>query len=302
MIPRQMAHLLAVFALSLTSCSVLGSGAQAKSEGAADCLETCRAVPRALIKQMLFDNNPTRRTIVGVATLNVMVDGQCVHSADYKRLVNNKFLFAAGPDNYPVGMGNILALYNAIDSAVFIPGVAAERSVPKRYEPLVSRGSCGDSRISATVPTEDAYLRKIVIHYSRNAFEHDVRALAPDGPRRIVRTSAPGCVHELDISADQRVYHMNTYLLLSQPKPKAIQERRAIICMYRSTLAVMGLPGALTYPEDQLVYHFEERYVGGNTPLMAWWNSYLPEAFRYFKPAGSTWSQVDHQISLDRGE
>ncbi len=91
----------------------------------------------------------------------------------------------------------------------------------------------------------------------------------------------------------------DTYVLVEDGKVGTLMARDRAICMFRSTLASIGLVGMLTYPEASFVADFEKNTGAGGRIIVPWWNLTPFLALRYVKPPKSTWQQVRAQIDSE---
>jgi hypothetical protein len=294
-----------LFFLWLTACS---AAVPDRTNEATDCTGPCQTTPVELLRRMMFDNNPTGRTAFGVMSVQRYLRDQCYEDRLKPAFRDNSLVYDAGaatPDNVLRGRTNADQANSVFDYGIFRPGVSISMMVPKRTPVLVGSGDCGreTSPLSPSVPTRDAYLRKVFIVDNPAVFAQRVAALTPDGPNRVVRRSGPRCVHEMEMSPNNRINHLNSYILLARPSIEAMADEAVVVCLYRGTLASVGLPGALTAPQGELVEHVMERMPPvGFAPVVPYWKSDPIQALRYVRPGGETWDAVSRRINRERGK
>ena len=305
----QMSFRLIFLALSLSACGFMsaeGNGAASQagsgsSGGASDCVGPCRTAPVELLRRMMFENNPTGRTAFGVMTVRRYLRGQCLGNPPDSNFVSNTMVFDAGsasPEARQRGWQNLRQGDDIFDYGIFRPGDSIHSMFRKRTPVLIGAGACD---ITSLPPTVDN-LRQVFIIDDREEFSRRVAKLRPDGSNRVVRRSGSQCVHEMELSSTNKINILNSYILIARPTIDAMKDKATIVCLYRGTLASVGLPGAFTVPEDELVELVMERMPpGGFAPFFNYWKTEPLQALRYVRPGGETWEKVKQRISDERG-
>jgi hypothetical protein len=295
--------------ISLSACGFMSAGGNgaasqavsSSSGGASDCVGPCRTARVDLLRRMMFENNPTGRTAFGVMTVRRYLRGQCLGNPPDSNFVSNAMVFDAGsasPEARQRGWQNFRQAGDIFDYGIFWPGDNIRSMFQKVSPVLVGRGSCDIASIAPTVEN----LRQVFIIDNREEFARLVTKLRSDGPNRVVRRGGPQCVHEMELSSTNKINKLNSYILIARLTIDAMKDKDTIVCLYRGTLASVGLPGALTVPEEELVELVMERMPpGGFAPFFNYWKAGPLQALRYVRPGGETWEKVNQRISDERG-